>query len=55
MHQAENLQNCIQVAFDRYMLAELPKYAMSWLHVMPHVDSAPNDMALNGVLLQATC
>lgn len=45
----------IEVAFDRYMLAELLQYAMSWLHVMPHVDSAPNYMAVNRVLLQTIC
>lgn len=53
MHQAEDLQNCTKVAFDRYMLAELPQYTMSWLHVMPHVGSAPDYMAVNRVLLQA--
>ena len=55
MHQVENLQNCTKVAFDRYKVEELSQYAMSWMHVAPHLDMVPDYMAANRVVLQAIC
>lgn len=48
-HQVENLQGCTKVDFNRYMLAELSQCAMSWIHVMPHVDGVPDSVAVNKV------
>ena len=33
MHQVENLQPCVKIAFDKYVCANLARYALSWWYV----------------------
>ena len=44
MHQVENLAPCVKMAFDKYVPANLARYALSWQYVTSQVFRAPDYM-----------
>jgi len=37
MHQVENLEDCVKIAWDKYVAANMSRYALSWLYVTSQV------------------
>ena len=38
MHQVENLEDCVKIACDKYVAANMSRYALSWLYVTSSVS-----------------
>jgi len=59
MHQVENLAGCVKMAWDKYVVAHLDRYALSWRYITNQVRGGAYYMGAsvvvkNAILEQAT-
>lgn len=52
LHQVENLQDCVKIAWDMMFLERMALYMRTWLHILSGItkSNAPDYMAMTGVL-----
>jgi len=53
MHQVENLEDCVKIAWDKYVAANMSRYALSWLYVTSQVTGGADYMAAAVVVKNA--
>ncbi len=53
MHQVENLEDCVKIAWDKYVAANLSRYALSWLYGTSQVTGGADYMAAAVVVKNA--
>ena len=52
-HQVENLEDCVQIAWDKYVAAKMSRYALSWLYVTSQVTGGADYMGAAVVVKNA--
>ncbi len=53
MHQVENLEDCVKTAWDKYVAANMTRYALSWLYVTRQVTGGADYMGAAVVVKNA--
>ncbi|KAL0029489.1 hypothetical protein WJX77_011364 [Trebouxia sp. C0004] len=53
MHQVENMAGCVKMAWDKYVVAHLDRYALSWRYITNQIRGRPDYMGASVVVKNA--
>ena len=53
MRQVESLEDCVEIAWDKYLAAKMSRYALSWLYVTSQVTGGEDYMGAAVVVKNA--